>query len=85
MKVQLTLNDELIERIDRFNESHYMTRTGFVTMACVQYLAQQEMFELLKDMRKCVNAIKDNKELTQEQLDELQGFAELLDGLGLTQ
>jgi metal-responsive CopG/Arc/MetJ family transcriptional regulator len=35
-RVNITLEDEVIERVDRFAEQHYMSRSGAITMLIVE-------------------------------------------------
>ena len=56
MKVQVSLDERLVERIDSFADANYMSRSGFISFATCQYLNQfdkgivdDEMMEQLKD------------------------------------
>jgi metal-responsive CopG/Arc/MetJ family transcriptional regulator len=35
-RVNITLEDEVIQRVDRFAEQHYMSRSGAITMLIVE-------------------------------------------------
>ena len=50
MKVNVTLQDELVSRIDNFADENYMSRSGFLTLAAVQYLNTQDTMRLIRDM-----------------------------------
>ena len=34
MKINVSLDDKLIERIDNYSENYYMSRSSFVSLAC---------------------------------------------------
>ena len=50
MKVNVTLQDELVSRIDNFADENYMSRSGFLTLVAVQYLNTQDTMRLIRDM-----------------------------------
>lgn len=62
-KTTLTFPPELMNRIDDYCRSHYLTRSGFVQMASTNYLdahdmasAMQELVKLVRDLHdKCGN------------------------------
>ena len=43
MKLQISLDDELVARIDNCADKNYMSRSGFISQACVQLLNQTEL------------------------------------------
>lgn len=40
MKVGITLDKNLLERIDSCANDNYMSRSGFISLACTQFLKQ---------------------------------------------
>lgn len=42
MKVQISLADELIYRVDNYAEDNYMSRSGVISFALVQFLKQYD-------------------------------------------
>ena len=59
MKVNITLNDELMERVDEFAEQNYMTRSGLISFAVTQFLNGQQMMSALQEMTLCMRKIAD--------------------------
>lgn len=43
MKIQISLDDELLARVDNCADANYMSRSGFISEACVQLLNQREL------------------------------------------
>ena len=52
MRVNMTLNDELLERIDNYAKSNYMSRSSVVSFACNQFLMANELQSLMVDMKR---------------------------------
>lgn len=81
MKVQITINDDLLRRVDRYASDNYMSRSGFISTACNDYLAGVEMKYALRDLALACRKIADTGEVdaeTQKQLDDFQRLANLM-------
>lgn len=74
MKVQISLDDKLMERIDNYADSNYMSRSGFFTFASNQFLNQVEVMALVKDMSLAMRKIADTGELDHETIEQLEDF-----------
>ena len=82
-KVQISVDDELLKRIDNYSERNYLSRSGLITLACSQYLNQAEVVTAVKDMALCMRKIADAgtvDEETQKQLEDFERLAQLLTG-----
>ena len=82
-KVQISVDDELLKRIDNYSDRNYLSRSGFITLACSQYLNQAEVVTAVKDMALCMRKIADTgtvDEETQKQLEDFERLAQLLTG-----
>lgn len=77
MKVQVSLDDELVHRIDAYADENYMTRSGLISFACVQYLNQQEVFSLVKQMSVTMQKIADTGNVDAETRRELDDYERL--------
>lgn len=77
MKVNITLDDSLMERIDQFADSKYMTRSGFVSLACSTYLQSQECMDAVKRMSFAMQRIAENNEIDEATQKELEDFTRL--------
>lgn len=81
MKVNITLDDELMQRLDNFADKNYMSRSGLVSLAVTQYLNSNEMILAVKDMALCMRKIADTGVVdheTMEQLEDFERFAKML-------
>lgn len=77
MKVNITLNDDLLERIDKYAAENYMSRSGFVSHACNQFLAQAEMVGLLKNCSAAMAAIARTGNCEPDVMKQLEEFTML--------
>lgn len=80
-KVQISVDDELLKRIDNYSDRNYLSRSGLITLACSQYLNQAEVVMVVKDMALCMRKIADAGTVdseTQKQLEDFERLAQLL-------
>ena len=74
LKINITINDELLARIDKYSGDNYMTRSGFVSHACNQYLAQVEMNELLRNCSAALATIARTGACDPDAMKQLEQF-----------
>lgn len=74
MKVQVSLDDKLLERIDKYAEENYMSRSGLVSFATSQYLNQAEIVGLVKDMSLAMRKIADTGVVDNATMQQLEDF-----------
>lgn len=83
MKVQISINDELLERVDAYAKKTYSTRSGVISQACSNFLTSSELSFAIKDMALSMRKIADTgcvDEETQEKLEDFERFSKLLKG-----
>jgi len=84
MKVQITLNDDLMKRADAYADDNYMTRSGLISQALTQYLNSVEMTRAIIDMALSIRKIADCAEKGTvsddmlHQLEELEILSKML-------
>lgn len=74
MKVNVTLDDNLMQRIDTFADENYMSRSGFISHACTQYLNQAEVTAAIKSLSLAMRKIADNGAIDDEARSQLEDF-----------
>lgn len=80
-KVQVTLDDKLLERIDTYADENYMSRSGLVSLSVTQYLNYADITRAVKDLSLAMRKIADKGTVdheTMEQLEDFQRIAEYL-------
>lgn len=83
MKVNITIDDELMARIDKYADDNYTTRSGLVALACSQYLNSEEVKKAIVDMAVSFRRIADNNNISDEDkkcLEHYQYMSQMLVG-----
>lgn len=81
MKVTITLDDELMQRLDTYADRNYMSRSGLISYAVTEFLNTKEVLTLVKSTSLAMQKIADTGTVdneTIEQLEEFQRFAKML-------
>ena len=73
-KVQISIDDELLERIDRIADSNYMTRSGLISLSCTQYVNSQDVILAIRDMSRAMRKIADTGVVDDETMQQLEDF-----------
>lgn len=77
MKVQITLDDALMKRVDAYADENYMSRSGLLSLAVTQYLNAAEVTKAIKEMAVCMRKIADNGTVDHETMEKLEDFERL--------
>ncbi len=80
-KINISIDDDLLERLDRVAKSNYMSRSGLISTACAQFINANEVVVYVKEMALCMRKIADSgsvDEETLEKLDEFERISQLL-------
>lgn len=83
MKLQISLDDELVSRIDGYADGNYMSRSGLISLACVEFLNKNEMVSAITRMSIAIQKIASTgvvDEETQKQLEDFERLSRLLTG-----
>lgn len=83
MKVQVSMDNALLKRVDQYADDNYMSRSALVTLALTQFLNAQEVTSAVKDMAICIRKIADTGEVdneTQQKLCDLERRCKVLVG-----
>lgn len=78
MKVGITLDDELLKRIDEYADANYMTRSGLLSLAATQFLTQRQIESAIKDMGLAMRKVADTGKLDPETQEKLEDFERLV-------
>lgn len=83
MKVNITLDDELMKEVDDFADKNYMSRSGLLSLAVTQYINQNKAIFAMQDLALAMRKIADTNEMddeTKEQLEDFERTAKFLLG-----
>lgn len=50
MKINISIDDELLKRVDAVADENYMSRSGLITSSLTQYLNSYEVAKCFKDI-----------------------------------
>lgn len=77
MKVQITLDDELMKRVDTYADENYMSRSGLLSVAVTSYLNQAELSKAICDIAISMRKIADTGKVNHDDMEQLEDFERL--------
>lgn len=77
IKVNITLDEELMRRVDEYAEENYLNRSSLVSLATTQFLNAADVTKAIKDMAFAMRKIADNGEIDDETKRDLEDFERL--------
>lgn len=80
-KITISLDDELLKRVDNYSDENYMSRSGLISLSLTQYLNSADVTKAIKDLAFAMRKIADNgvvDEDTQKQLEDFERLSKLL-------
>lgn len=77
MKVNITLDEELIRRIEDYAEENYLNRSSLISLATTQFLNSADVVKAVKDMAFAMRKIADNGTVDEESMKQLEDFERL--------
>lgn len=80
-KISISINDDLLSRLDKSAAETYSTRSGFISQAVLQYLTSIEIPNIMSNMYVVMQKIADNNEIDEETKKQLQDFQALAKAL----
>lgn len=82
-KINISINDELLTRIDKFSENNYLSRSGLISLACNQFLVTQEAQTMFRSISLAFNKIAEHGNIddeTRKELDDIMRLCSMLKG-----
>lgn len=73
-KVQITLDDKLLDRIDTYADDNYMSRSGLVSLAATQFLNTADITRAVKDLSLAMRKIADTGTVDHDTMEQLEDF-----------
>lgn len=77
MKVQISINEELLNRADKYATDNYMSRSGLISLSLTQFLNANDVTYAIKDMALSMRKIADTGQLDHETIQKLEDFERL--------
>lgn len=76
-KVQITLEDELLQAVDNYCDKNYMNRSWLISQSLVQVLNQQKFIDSLSDISMAFRKVAETGKLDDETRKEMEEFESL--------
>lgn len=77
-KITISVNDDLLKRIDSYADNNYLTRSGLFSVATVDYLNQKEAISAMRDVSLAVRKMADNGKIDDESMEKLEDFERIV-------
>lgn len=81
MKLQISLDDDLVKKIDSYAKLHYMSRSGLISLTMTQFLSSEDLKSALFSLSSAMNRIADMGSIDEEsrrQLRDLETFCKVV-------
>ncbi len=77
VKVQITLEEELLDQVDNYCDKNYMNRSWLISQALVKVLNEQKVIDSLADISVSIKTVTESGELDDETRREFEKFEAL--------
>ena len=77
IKVNITLDEELMRRVDEYAEENYLNRSSLVSLATTQFLNAADVTKAIKEMAFAMRKIADSGEIDEQTKRDLEDFERL--------
>lgn len=77
-KVQISIDDELLGKVDSYCKEKFITRSGFIAMVCSEHLQREQLSKSLNTLNDVLAKVTDGKVLSEEQQKEYDDFSALV-------
>lgn len=81
MKVQLSINDELMKKVDEYADANYFTRSSLFTVAVTDYINSKMFLNAMQDFTVAVQQIAEKNEIDEDTKQELKKMEVLVEML----
>lgn len=73
-KINISINDELLARVDNYADDNYTSRSGLITTAITEYLNARETVMLVKNLSLAIGKIAETGDVDDETLKMMEDF-----------
>lgn len=77
VKINITLDEELLRRLDDYAEENYLNRSSLISLATTQFLNTQDVTKAIKDMAFSMRKIADTGQIDDATRRQLEDFERL--------
>lgn len=83
MKVNVSLDDELLKKVDEFADEYYLSRSALIALALKQFISADEVKKAIKELSVSMSRIAESGSVSdedQKKLSDLMTFCKVLSG-----
>lgn len=73
-KINISINDELLARVDNYADDNYTSRSGLITTAITEYLNARETVMLVKNLSLAIGKIAETGDIDEDTLKMMEDF-----------
>lgn len=73
-KINISINDDLLHTVDQIADDNFLSRSGLISLALVQYVNQSKLVSSLENVSNCFSVIARNNEIDSDSLKTLKEF-----------
>ena len=73
-KFGISMKSDLLKRIDTYAEDNYLSRSGFISLACTQYLNSVEMQSCLNRLTIAIERVAQNNVIDEQSKRDFEDF-----------
>lgn len=77
MKLQITMDEELLKDLDKYCEANYMNRSWAISQGIVQLINQQKIVDSMYNVSVAVRRASENGNIDEETKKEIETFETL--------
>lgn len=84
VKINVTLDEDLMRRVDEYAEENYLNRSSLISIATTQFLNSADVTKAVKDIALAIRKIADSGTIddeTRKQLEDFERLSKMLTGL----
>lgn len=84
VKVQITMDEDLLNAVDEYCDSHFMNRSWMISQSCLQLVNQQKLIDSIVSLSQSIKTCSENgyvDDSTRIEMQNFQSLASLLTGV----
>lgn len=79
LKMGITMHEKLAERLDKYAEENFMTRSGVISLAVQNYLNAQELNSVFRELNSVLKEIAEKELVDEDCQDRLDKLSEVIE------
>lgn len=80
-KIQISIADDLLERVELYCKRNYMTRSGLFSQSVLQLMNSTDAVTAMISLAACMQRIADNGDIDEQTKKELRAIQAMVDGM----